>query len=124
MRLCQLTTIAAIAILSATPANSEPTQNPEIACETQPGYILCEARSAELGLDYSWSTTGNLAINVASGPLVSIRCEEGDTGQLLLNQDAHDSVARSCVQIACGTDAVAQACRAASSAGQGAASSP
>ncbi|WP_147307694.1 hypothetical protein [Wenzhouxiangella sediminis] len=101
----QLAAIPAILLAAATTnlAATETTQ-PTIECEARPGYHLCEARSQGEAVEHEWSVTGDLALNLASGPMASIRCKEGQTGALWLQTKTPEGQASACVQINCGTD--------------------
>ncbi|WP_376692488.1 hypothetical protein [Wenzhouxiangella sp. EGI_FJ10409] len=81
---------------------------PAIECEARPGYHLCQARSEaeEDELQHEWSVSGDLALNLASGPMASVRCEEGQSGLLRLRTRGPSWQARVCVAIECGEEEI------------------
>jgi hypothetical protein len=93
-------------ILAATSSRSAATEDttPTIECQARPGYHLCQARSEADGLEHEWSVTGDLAINVASGPMASIRCQDGESGALWLQTRSPEGQASVCVEIECGAE--------------------
>jgi len=93
-------------VLTATslPLTAEQATAPTIECDTRPGYYLCEARSASDGLEHEWSVSGDLSINLASGPMASVRCREGQSGALRLQTRGPEGPASACVEIECGAE--------------------
>lgn len=79
---------------------------PAIECEARPGYHLCQARpgDGQEALQHEWSVTGDLALNLASGPMASIRCEDGQSGSLRLQTRGPSWQSSVCVAIECGTE--------------------
>lgn len=101
----QLAAISAFILAAASPhLAAEENTAATIECEARPGYYLCEARSEGHGLEHEWSVTGDLALNLASGPMASIRCQDGQSGTLWLQTRGPESQASVCVEIECGAE--------------------
>lgn len=101
----QLAAISAFFLAVASPhLAAEENTAPSIECKPRPGYHLCEAQFQGEGLEHEWSVTGDLALNLASGPLASIRCQDGQSGALWLQTRGPQGQARVCVKIECGAE--------------------
>jgi hypothetical protein len=119
-----ITTALLFAATLSSSAIANQSDKPPITCQSNPGYVICEASSEPPREAYDWTTTGDLAINVASGPLISIRCEEGDAGQLRLDQERSSKSEALCLQIECGSTGSINACSEEGAASPKAASTP
>jgi|GEM_PF-4433441 len=82
----------------------------EIECESMDEYYLCEARTTDGASDFAWSVTGDLTINLASGPLVSVGCDAGQTGALKLELTGPEGRGEACVSIRCGSTGTPAEC--------------
>lgn len=107
MRINRHLAVISTLILAATSLKVAATEDttPTIECEARPGYHLCEARSESDGLEHEWSVTGDLALNLASGPMASVRCQDGKSGDLWLQTRGPNGETSVCVEIKCGADA-------------------
>lgn len=100
-----LAAIPAFILTVASPhSTAEENTATSIECEARPGYYLCEARSQTKGLEHDWHVTGDLAINLASGPMASVRCQDGQSGALWLQTRGPKGQASVCVEIECGAE--------------------
>lgn len=73
----------------------------EIECEANGEYYLCEAHATGPVKHYSWSVSGELRINLASGPLVSVGCPAGESGALRLEMEGSDGVGEASLELDC-----------------------
>ncbi len=73
----------------------------EIECEANEEYYLCEAKAAGPISNFSWSVSGELRINLASGPLVSVGCPPGESGTLHLEMDGPDGKREASLHLDC-----------------------
>jgi hypothetical protein len=86
MRNCRLALVVfvpAMAVLFAGSVRGEALEA-DIECQPNDQYYLCEARPTGEVTRFDWSVTGDLDINLASGPLVSVGCRAGESGALRL----------------------------------------
>lgn len=110
MRIRSLLFSSIFIVIASQPASislaSEKNPGVPVDCDPYPGYHLCQSRVTGEEFDHEWSITGDLAINLASGPMASIRCESGQSGEVRVRIIGRERRSTACVRITCGSDTV------------------
>lgn len=94
--------------------------NASIQCEPQSGFYLCNAYPVDNSYNYTWSTTGGLVLNMASGPIVSAQCWTSYNGALMVDiSDGNGGSGYACINLHCGVSDPATSCSAQGGSGGG-----